>query len=151
MESKYYRRETVSMSRCYVVCEGLTEETFVHNVITPILARQQIYVIARGINTSKGHKGGALSYERVKKFIITSLKEDNHVFVTTFFDLYALPNTFPNFSASQKQTDVYKKVAAFEQAFKEDIIKENSSFAPRFFPIFSLMNLKAYYFLILLN
>ena len=122
------------MIRGYVVCEGQTEETFIRDVIAPILANQQIYVIARGINTSKGHKGGGLTYERVKRFIINSLKEDNHVFVTTFFDLYALDNNFPNFSDSQKQTDVYKKVAAFEQAFKEDIIKENTSFASRFFP-----------------
>lgn len=122
------------MIRGYVVCEGQTEETFIDKVIKPILANQKIYVTARGINTSKGHKGGGLTYERVKRFIINSLKEDNHVFVTTFFDLYALDNNFPNFSDSQQQTDVYKKVAAFEQAFKEDIIKENTSFASRFFP-----------------
>ncbi|OTE95183.1 hypothetical protein BCS42_08860 [Crenothrix sp. D3] len=122
------------MIRGYVVCEGQTEETFINKVIKPILDNQQIYITPRLISTSKKHKGGALTYERVKRFIINSLKEDNHVFVTTFFDLYALDNTFPNFSKSQQQTDVYKKVAAFEQDFKDDIIKENSSFAPRFFP-----------------
>jgi hypothetical protein len=122
------------MSRGYVICEGQTEETFINKVIKPILDNQQIYVIARGINTSKGHKGGGLTYERVKRFIINSLKEDNHVFVTTFFDLYALNNRFPYFSESQKQTDVYRKVTYLEQAFKADIIKENSSFANRFLP-----------------
>jgi len=122
------------MIRGYVVCEGQTEETFIRDVIAPILANQQIYLTARLIPTSKGNKGGALTYERVKPFIINSLKEGNHIFVTTFFDLYALPNTFPNFSESQKQTDVYKKVTAFEQAFKDDIVKENPSFASRFFP-----------------
>jgi hypothetical protein len=121
------------MIRCHVVCEGQTEETFIRDVIAPILANQQIYLTARLIPTSKNNKGGALTYERVKRFIINSLKEDD-VFITTFFDLYALDNTFPNFSASQQQTDVYKKVTAFEQAFKDDIIKENSSFSPRFFP-----------------
>ena len=117
----------------YVDCEGQTEETFIRDVIAPILANQQIYLTARLISTSKNNKGGALTYERVKRFIINSLKENN-VFITTFFDLYALDNTFPDFLESQKQTDVYKKVAAFEQAFKEDIIKENTSFASRFFP-----------------
>jgi hypothetical protein len=121
------------MIRGYVVCEGQTEETFIRDVIAPILANQQIYLTARLIPTSRNSKGGALTYERVKRFIINSLKEEQ-VFITTFFDLYALNNTFPNFSENQKQIDVYKKVAAFEQAFKEDIIKENSSFAPRFFP-----------------
>ncbi|MDO9212975.1 MAG: DUF4276 family protein [Methylococcales bacterium] len=121
------------MIRGYVVCEGQTEETFIRDVIAPILANQQIYLTARLIPTSKNNKGGALTYERVKRFIINSLKEDD-VFITTFFDLYALDNTFPNFSASKQQTDIYKKVASFEQAFKDDIVKENSSFAPHFFP-----------------
>ena len=122
------------MSRCYVICEGQTEETFIRNVIAPILANQQIYLTARLITTSKGNKGGALSYERVKRFIINSLKEDNHIFVTTFFDLYALDNNFPNFLESKKQVEVYKKVTQLEEAFKEDIAKENSLFSNRFLP-----------------
>lgn len=122
------------MIRGYVVCEGQTEETFIRDVIAPILANQQIYLTARLIPTSKHNKGGALTYERVKPFIINSLKEGNHIFVTTFFDLYALNNRFPYFSESQKQTDVYRKVTYLEQAFKADIIKENSSFANRFLP-----------------
>ncbi len=122
------------MIRCYVVCEGQTEETFIRNVIAPILAPQQIYLIARLISTSKKSKGGALTYERVKNFIIKTLKEKNNPFVTTFFDLYALDNQFPNYSESQKKADVYAKVESLEQAFKEDIVQENSSFAPRFLP-----------------
>ena len=121
------------MTRCYVVCEGQTEETFIRDVIAPILAPQQIYLIARLIPTSKTSKGGALTYERVKKFVLNSLKEGN-VFVTTFFDLYALNNQFPNFTENQKKADVYAKVESLEQAFKADILKENSSFAPQFFP-----------------
>lgn len=121
------------MIRGYVVCEGQTEETFIRDVIAPILAHQQIFLTARLIPTSKNNKGGALTYERVKRFVINSLKEE-HVFITTFFDLYALDNGFPDFSESQKQSDVYAKVASLEQAFKADVVKDNSSFTPRFFP-----------------
>ncbi len=121
------------MIRCYVVCEGQTEETFIRNVIAPILAPQQIYLIARLIPTSKTSKGGALTYERVRKFVLNSLKEGN-VFVTTFFDLYALDNQFPHFADSQKKADVYAKVESLEQAFKSDILQENTSFDNRFFP-----------------
>ena len=121
------------MIRGYVVCEGQTEETFIRDVIAPILAHQQIFLIARLIPTSKNNKGGALTYERVKRFVINSLKEEN-VFITTFFDLYALDNDFPSFSESQKQLDVYEKVTCLEQAFKDDIVKDNSSFTPRFLP-----------------
>jgi hypothetical protein len=122
------------MIRGYVVCEGQTEETFVKTVIKPILSSQQIFLEPVTVSTSKGYKGGALSYDRVRRYILNLLKQENNTFVTTFFDLYALDNTFPNFSESQKQTDIYQKVDQLEQAFKEDITKENSSFTPRFFP-----------------
>ncbi len=121
------------MIRGYVICEGQTEETFIRDVIAPVLAHQQIYLTALLISTSKNNKGGALTYERVKRFVINSLKEKN-VFITTFFDLYALDNNFPDFSESQKQSDIYKKVACLEQAFKEDVVKENLSFTNRFLP-----------------
>jgi hypothetical protein len=78
-------------------------------------------------------KGGALTYERVRKFVLNSLKEGN-VFVTTFFDLYALDNQFPNFTESQKKADVYAKVESLEKEFKKDIVQENLSFTSKFFP-----------------
>ena len=122
------------MIRCYVICEGQTERIFIRDVIAPILSYQQIDLRALLISTSKGNKGGALSYERVKHFILNLIKQENNTFVTTFFDLYALDNGFPNFSESQKQVNVYNKVTQLEQAFKEDIVKENSLFSNRFLP-----------------
>lgn len=122
------------MIRILVVCEGQTEETFIREVIAPVLAYSEIFLEARLISTSKTGKGGALSYERVKRFILNSLKEDKHTVITTFFDLYALNNGFPDFVDAQKQSDVYIKVTQLEHAFKEDIVKENSLFASRFLP-----------------
>jgi len=121
------------MIRVYVVCEGQTEETFVRDVIAPVLAYQHIYLEARLIPTSKTGKGGSLTYERVKRFVTNSLKEGN-VFVTTFFDLYALNKDFPDFLESQKQTDVYQKTIQLERAFKNDIAQNNHSFSQRFLP-----------------
>jgi hypothetical protein len=122
------------MIRVTVICEGQTEETFIRDVLAPILAHQQIFLTARGINTSKGHKGGALTYERVRRFVINSLKEDQNTVITTFFDLYALDNHFPDFQQSHRLTDVYQKVTSLEQAFKADITQDNPSFTERFSP-----------------
>lgn len=122
------------MIRVHVICEGQTEETFIRNVIAPLLARQNIFLTARLIGTSKGHKGGALSYERVRRFVINSLKEDSDVLITTFFDLYALHNQFPDFHKCQEITDVYQKVECLQFAFKEDIVRDNTAFAQRFHP-----------------
>lgn len=122
------------MIRVQVFCEGRTEETFIRDVIAPLLAYQQIFLTARLIPTSKGHKGGALSYLRVKHFITDYLKEDAEAVITTFFDLYALDNGFPAFADSQKIKDVYQKATYLEQAFKQDVTQENSLFAKRFSP-----------------
>jgi hypothetical protein len=122
------------MIRVTVVCEGQTEETFIRDVLAPILANRQTFLTARGINTSKGHKGGALTYERVRRFVTNSLKEDQNAVITTFFDLYALHKDFPDFQQSHNLTDVYQKVALLEQAFKTDITQNNPSFTERFFP-----------------
>jgi len=122
------------MIRVHVICEGQTEETFIRDVISPILARQNVFLTARLIGTSKNQKGGALTYERVRRFVINSLKEDINAVITTFFDLYALHNHFPDFQESQKITDIYQKVEQLEEAFKCDIAQDNDAFAQRFLP-----------------
>ncbi|NOS75574.1 MAG: DUF4276 family protein [Methyloglobulus sp.] len=122
------------MIRVIVVCEGQTEETFIRDVIAPLLAHQHIYLTARLVPTTKGHKGGALSYFRVKRFILNCLKEETETVVTTFFDLYALDNEFPRFVESQTIVDVYQKVAYLESEFKQDIAQENHLFSERFIP-----------------
>ncbi|WFP49149.1 DUF4276 family protein [Methylomonas sp. EFPC3] len=122
------------MIRMFVVCEGQTEETFVRDVIAPILANQQVYLIPRLIPTSKGHKGGGLNYQRVKRFIINCLKEDSNAVVTTFFDLYALDSEFPCFQESQRIMDVQERAKKLENEFKLDLFKDNELFADRFIP-----------------
>lgn len=122
------------MIRVHVICEGQTEETFIRDVISPILANQNVFVTARLIGTSNRQKGGALTYDRVRRFVINSLKEDGNTIITTFFDLYALHTHFPSFHECQKITDLYQKVEQLEQAFKNDIAQDNEAFVQRFLP-----------------
>ncbi|MGR9053869.1 MAG: DUF4276 family protein [Gammaproteobacteria bacterium] len=122
------------MIRMYVVCEGQTEETFVRDAIAPNLVDRQIYLTARLISTSRGYKGGGLSYPRVRKFILNCLKEEKDTIVTTFLDLYALDSAFPCFETTRKINDVHERVARLEHDFKLDISGENPTYADRFFP-----------------
>jgi hypothetical protein len=122
------------MIRGYIIGEGQTEETFVRDVIAPDLAYKQIFLTPRLIPTSPGNKGGALKYQRIKHFIINCLKEDTDTILTTFFDLYALDQAFPEFEESKKLNDVYQRVKYLEQAFKADIANENAMYANRFLP-----------------
>jgi hypothetical protein len=112
------------------MCEGQTEETFIRDVIAPLLIPKKVLLIA----TFPNHRPGNFKYARVKPEIIKFLKQETNTFITTFCDLYALDNEFPSFSESQKHKDVYDKIAILEQEFKNDIAKENELYAKRFIP-----------------
>lgn len=122
------------MIRVLVVCEGQTEETFIQEVLKAPLAYQAIYLEPRLISTSINSKGGALNYDRVRKFIINSLKQDKSLLVTTFFDLYALDKRFPGLEESQKINDTYQKTHFLEAALKDDICSDYNEASQRFFP-----------------
>lgn len=122
------------MLRICVICEGQTEETFIRDVIAPIFARNDVYMGARMVQTSSGYKGGSLNYDRVRPFIINTLSEDKRLFVTTFFDLYALDKRFPQFEESNRIHDVYQRVELLEQALGDDIAMEHQRLGRNFIP-----------------
>ena len=83
------------MSRVYVLSEGQTEEAFVNELLLPHYARMGIYLTPIIVNTSPGHKGGVVRYAKIKPQIERLCKQDGGAWVTTLFDLYALPVDFP--------------------------------------------------------
>lgn len=113
----------------HIIAEGQTEQQFVLKVLAPHLAHYQVYADARCILTSKDkhagkqYRGGLLSYQKAKNDIQTWLKEDSRTSCrfSTMFDLYALPNDFPDFAQAQGCTDPYKKIACLETALAQDI------------------------------
>lgn len=78
-----------------VLAEGVTEETFLRDVLAPVLAVHEIWLVPRLIPTSKHGKGGALNGDRVVRYMRNTLLERRDMYVSCFFDLYALPATFP--------------------------------------------------------
>lgn len=117
------------MIRLHITAEGQTEQRFSQQLLTPHLATFDVFVDARCVLTSKdkrtatSFRGGLVSYEKAKKDIQTWLKEDQHpdCRFTTMFDLYALPNDFPNYHQAQKIADPYQRVALLESAMQQDI------------------------------
>jgi len=87
------------MSRVKVLVEGQTEETFVNELLVRHYAEQGIYLTPIIVSTSPGHKGGVVSYTKIKPQIDKLCKEDTKAHVTTLFDLYALPKDFPGKSS----------------------------------------------------
>lgn len=83
------------MSRLYVLVEGQTEEAFVRELLVPHYARLGRFLTPIIVSTSPGYKGGVVSYAKVKPQILRLCKQDREAYVTTLFDLYALPTDFP--------------------------------------------------------
>lgn len=119
------------MKRLHITAEGQTEESFVKKVLVDHLGNHDISTDVRCVLTSKDkhrsdiqHRGGLINYEKAKNDIKQWLKEEsnnNDVFFTTMFDLYALPPDFPGFEEARRKNNSYEKVKVLEDAFANDI------------------------------
>jgi hypothetical protein len=113
--------------RIHFIVEGQTEETFANRMLIPHLALYSIWGDARRVMTSKKkyhtYRGGLNSYSLVKNDISLWMKEDNNndAFFTTMFDLYAIPEDFPEFSSSRTIIDPDLRVKLLESALYADI------------------------------
>lgn len=129
------------MIRVNVIAEGQTEETFVRTVLAPELGTKNVFLTARCVETSrtksKIYRGGLLDYEKARKDIIRWLKQDKDAIVTTMFDLYALPDSFPGKKENKKIDDPYELVSSLEERFFEDISTETEC-KNRFVPYIQL-------------
>lgn len=115
------------MIRIYLLVEGQTEEVFVKELLEPHYAHLGLYLIPIIVSTSRGYKGGVVSYAKIKPQIARLCKQDAGAYVTTLFDLYALPMDFPGRSSPiYPQTDSGKRKAEFlESELAKDIGQKN--------------------------
>lgn len=111
------------MIRVNVFVEGQTEETFVRDLLMPYFANQGIYLTAILAQTSAGHKGGIVSYGKVKHQVTRLCRQDKKAFVTTLIDYYGLPTDFPGLDSPEG--DAEQKVKFLEAAFAADINEPN--------------------------
>jgi len=116
------------MIRINIVVEGHSEEQFVRDIIGEYLAPKGIYVCARRVKTGrksgKDYRGGVTTYAKIKNDVLRWLAEDNTAYLSTLFDLYRLPNDFPQFKEAQKQQEPLQRVLCLETAFENDINHE---------------------------
>lgn len=111
--------------RLNFLVEGQTEETFVRDVLAEHLALHTVYAVARCVETSrtrlKVFKGGMSTYARAKGDMERWLKEDRTAYLTTMFDLYGLPDDFPNMVKKSLVNDPHKKAQRIEQGIAADV------------------------------
>jgi hypothetical protein len=130
--------------RLNFIVEGTTEEIFVRDVLKEPFAEKHIFVSARRVETSRKqlrnvdyykpgkqvriYRGGVQNFEKVRRDINRWLTEDKSAYLTTMFDLYALPNDFPRFDEAMRKSNPYEKVRVIEEGFRKEI--NNSNFIP---------------------
>lgn len=108
------------MNRVRILVEGQTEETFVNDILSPHLNQMGVYPHAFLFRK----KGGSFAYQRARKEILISLKEDNTLICTTMVDFYGMPNDWPGRTESQSCQNYQDKAQRVEQALSEDIVAQ---------------------------
>jgi hypothetical protein len=88
------------MVRVLAVVEGPTERDFCRTLLAPHLGGRNVDFSARVIG-KPGHKGGVPNWERAKKEITELLRTAPAL--TTMFDLYALPMSWPGRSEAARR------------------------------------------------
>ncbi len=122
----------------YVVVEGPTEESFINQVLAPVLWPRQVFLVPHLLGP-RGHQGGNPRYVRVRKDVIVQLKQNPTAYCSTMLDFYGLGEGFPGMPlpASLNNLD---KVHHIEQAVKADVTAEIPDRRPdiRFIPYIQL-------------
>jgi hypothetical protein len=115
------------MSRLCILVEGQTEEAFVRELLVPHYARLGRFITPIIVSTSPGYKGGVVSYAKVKPQIVRLCRQDSDAFVSTMFDLYALPTDFPGKATSAYPANGtgHQKAAFLEAQLRQDIGQPN--------------------------
>ncbi len=122
------------MKTVIIACEGGTEEAFVNKFLCHKLWPKGVFAEPRLIPTSRREKGGALSGQRVLRYLRNTLRERQNTYVTTFFDLFSLPKNFPGLEDISETTNPLKRATEIETVFRDAVIREARCRRERFFP-----------------
>jgi hypothetical protein len=131
----------------HILCEGQTEDRFANSVLKAYLRSHDIAVKTTILvtNKKKNSRGGIFSYTQAKNDLELLFKQhskntfETHYY-TTMFDLYALPDDFPGYSAARTIPDCYQKVEKLEHCFAQEIK------SPKFIPYIQLHEFEALVF-----
>lgn len=107
------------MKRLVFIVEGETEEAFVNNILRPYFLNCDLYNPIQCFKI-KHTQGGMHKYSYVRNDVLNTIYESD-VIVTTMFDLYALPHSFPGYNEAHTMENHLERVIFLEAKMKEDI------------------------------
>ena len=121
------------MIRVYVICEGLTEETFVKGILKDSMTSKHVCLIPSLIG-KPGKKGGDVRFERVLRDI-RYLLNDSEAYCTTFLDFYGLSGDFPGRQDALVKKGARNKAECFLTVFTARLAEElGENIIRRFIP-----------------
>jgi len=137
----------------YIVVEGLTEQTFIRDVLAPKMAVENIFLHPSLIG-KPGHKGGDIRFERAVNDIGNFLKQREGIYVSTMFDYFRIDSNWPG------KNEIYQKIQSgisipatdkakiIENATHKKIIESFPEYYPenRFIPYISMHEFEALLF-----
>jgi hypothetical protein len=100
-----------------IIVEGDCEVLFVKQILAPHLGSFGVFARAIPVHTSSVQRGGMTSFDRAKADIQAALKQDG--FVSTMFDLFRLPTTFPGLKTAP--TTLSAKLLHLKNALADEI------------------------------
>ena len=120
------------MKKLFILVEGQTEEKFSRELLFPYLPKKEIFVQpvivkTKVVKDGPNFKGGLSSYQKTKVDLYKLLQDTSAYAVSTMFDYYGLPQSFPGRSAPQGNTCL-ERVEFVEHALASDI--NNCRFIP---------------------
>lgn len=110
------------MSRVIAVVEGQTEQGFIREILAPWLSARGVSITARLVGRP-GRKGGVGEYQRARRDMLVLLKQEKGTTITTMFDFYGMPVSWPGRSQA-RSTPFAKKAQTVEAAIAKDITEE---------------------------
>ena len=109
--------------RLIVVVEGQTEEAFVNHLLAPHLDDHHVYtsatIVGKMIAQKRGHRSrGGGHFRHWRRDVERILREDTggELRVTTLFDLYGLPDDFPEIDVHESDLDTARRCDSLEAA-----------------------------------
>lgn len=132
------------MKRLVFIVEGETEEAFVNTILRPYFLRCGLYNPVQCFKI-KHTQGGMHKYSYVLNDVLNTIYEHD-VIVTTMFDFYALPTSFPGYAEAQAITDHLERVIFLEAKMKEDLEAHQGQVFNNYIPYIQLHEFEALVF-----
>jgi hypothetical protein len=132
------------------IVEGPTEQIFIRDIVTPFLAKKNIFLTPI-ILSKPGQKGGDVKFTRAKNDFERHLKQRPDTYLTLFVDYYGIKKGWPGRDISVDENRMLsnsEKAKKVNDATMQEVSQLYNDFRPekRFIPFIAMYEFEALLF-----